>query len=112
MALWHCAACTAAYAVGSPCCPQCGSTEREGEVQMPKINRAGVSYEPGREPGALAGQDGAAAAAAPGSPAPDPGQDPAPPGSAEPPAAGPEDAGTEPEAKPAPARVPRKASDG
>lgn len=51
MALWVCAACTCRYSVGAPCCPQCRSTEREGE-QVPKIRPDGrVSYEPGREPG-------------------------------------------------------------
>lgn len=40
--LWHCAACTAAYAVGLPRCPQCGSVNRE-EDGMPKINRQGVA---------------------------------------------------------------------
>lgn len=51
MALWQCAACTAAYAVGLPRCPQCGSPEREEEeAKVPKITRSGVSYEPGREP--------------------------------------------------------------
>lgn len=38
MALWECTACTAAYAVGAPRCPQCGSTDHveQGEV-MAKI---------------------------------------------------------------------------
>lgn len=31
MALWVCSACTAAYSVGAPHCPQCGSTAREGD---------------------------------------------------------------------------------
>lgn len=50
MALWVCTACTAAYAVGLPCCPQCGSTDHQEDHQMPKITRAGASYEPGRGP--------------------------------------------------------------
>ncbi|WP_097921746.1 hypothetical protein [Streptomyces sp. wa1063] len=39
MALWICTGCTAAYAVGAPQCPQCGSTERreEGEDVMAKV---------------------------------------------------------------------------
>lgn len=42
MALWKCADCTAAYSVGAPKCPQCGSTNRveEGE-DMAKITVAG-----------------------------------------------------------------------
>lgn len=54
MALWICKECTAAYAVGLPACPQCGSTthttKQELEATMPKINRRGPSYEPGTEP--------------------------------------------------------------
>lgn len=50
MALWICRQCTAAYAVGLPACPQCGSSEWE-EEHMAKISRAsGVTYEPGRAP--------------------------------------------------------------
>lgn len=41
MALWRCAACTAAFAVGLPRCPQCGSAERADEVTL-KISRQGV----------------------------------------------------------------------
>lgn len=37
MALWLCAGCSAAYAVGLPACPQCGSTNRSEEGPMPKI---------------------------------------------------------------------------
>lgn len=43
MALWHCAACTAAYAVGLERCPQCGSTERTEDGGMAKISAAGPS---------------------------------------------------------------------
>lgn len=37
MALWVCAGCTTAYAVGSPCCPHCRSTDHYEEGTMPKI---------------------------------------------------------------------------
>lgn len=39
MALWVCTGCTAAYSVGAPRCPHCGSTEHaeEGQDDMPKI---------------------------------------------------------------------------
>lgn len=47
MALQVCQQCTAAYAVGLPCCPQCGSTDHQ-EDSMPKISSNGtVSFEPG-----------------------------------------------------------------
>lgn len=43
MALWICRGCTAAYSVGAPACPQCGSTDHteEGQDDMPKITVAG-----------------------------------------------------------------------
>jgi ribosomal protein L40E len=43
MAVWICRDCTAAYSVGAPQCPQCGSTDRieEEEQNMPKITVAG-----------------------------------------------------------------------
>jgi hypothetical protein len=43
MAVWVCKGCTAAYSVGAPRCPQCGSTEYadEEEQNMPKITVAG-----------------------------------------------------------------------
>lgn len=43
MAVWVCRDCTAAYSVGAPQCPQCGSTDRieEEEQNMPKITVAG-----------------------------------------------------------------------
>jgi hypothetical protein len=44
MALWYCCGCTAAYAVGLPQCPQCGSTEytdNEEEAAVPHITVAG-----------------------------------------------------------------------
>ena len=45
-----CAACGCLYAAGAPCCPECRSTEREGDG-VPKITReSGPSYEPGHEP--------------------------------------------------------------
>ena len=45
-----CAACGCLYAAGAPCCPECRSTEREGDG-VPKITREnGPSYEPGHEP--------------------------------------------------------------
>lgn len=38
MALWVCRGCTAAYSVGAPRCPQCGSTERREEGEdMAKV---------------------------------------------------------------------------
>lgn len=44
MALWHCAACRAAYAVGLAACPQCGGTGRDDEEDgMPKIDSAGLA---------------------------------------------------------------------
>ena len=50
MALWYCAGCTAAYAVGLAACPQCGSTDYT-EDTMPKISKGGgPSYEPGKDP--------------------------------------------------------------
>lgn len=50
MSLWICKDCTAAYAVGLPACPQCGSTTHttkdDLERAMPKISRSGgPSYE-------------------------------------------------------------------
>jgi predicted nucleic acid-binding Zn-ribbon protein len=51
VALWICTSCTAAYAVGLPACPQCGSSEYEQEHEhMAKISKAGPSYEPGKDP--------------------------------------------------------------
>jgi hypothetical protein len=43
MSVWVCRDCTAAYFVGAPKCPQCGSTDRieEEEQTMPKITVAG-----------------------------------------------------------------------
>jgi hypothetical protein len=43
MAVWVCRDCTAAYSVGAPKCPQCGSTDYIGEEEqnMPKITVAG-----------------------------------------------------------------------
>jgi hypothetical protein len=43
MAVWVCKGCTAAYSVGAPRCPQCGSTEYadEEEQNMPKITVQG-----------------------------------------------------------------------
>ena len=41
MALWHCLACTTAYAVGLVCCPHCRSTSKEEDGVMPKITKAG-----------------------------------------------------------------------
>lgn len=43
MALLVCQGCTAAYSVGAPRCPQCGSTDHteQGEQSMPKITRHG-----------------------------------------------------------------------
>jgi hypothetical protein len=43
MALWVCKGCTAAYSVGAPRCPQCGSTDHaeEEEQNMPKITVTG-----------------------------------------------------------------------
>lgn len=43
MALWICRDCTAAYSVGAPKCPHCGSTDRieEDEQNMPKITVQG-----------------------------------------------------------------------
>ena len=71
MALRVCADCTAAYAVGLLRCPQCGSTDHQ-EDSMPKITRAGVSYEPGREPGSAAAPAAENAdVATPGSEVPD-----------------------------------------
>jgi hypothetical protein len=49
MSLWICGRCTAAYAVGLDCCPQCGGTEHE-EDGVAKISRSGVSFGPGRGP--------------------------------------------------------------
>ncbi|NGO68522.1 hypothetical protein [Streptomyces boncukensis] len=40
MALWECAECTTAYAVGLSACPHCKSTKRV-EDDMPKITRHG-----------------------------------------------------------------------
>lgn len=40
MSLWHCTACSTAYAVGLPACPHCRSTSKE-EDGMPKITKAG-----------------------------------------------------------------------
>lgn len=37
MALWHCSDCPAAYSVGAPQCPQCGSTNPIKETGMPKV---------------------------------------------------------------------------
>lgn len=37
MALWWCAGCSAAFAVGLSACPQCGSTSHTEEEPMPKI---------------------------------------------------------------------------
>ena len=36
MSLWHCRACTTAYAVGLPACPHCRSTSKEEEDAVPK----------------------------------------------------------------------------
>lgn len=41
MALWVCAGCSTAYAVGLPACPQCLSTDREEDHPMPKITLHG-----------------------------------------------------------------------
>lgn len=49
MALWYCTRCAAAYAVGLAACPQCGGTDYQ-ENTVPKINRQGPSYEPGKDP--------------------------------------------------------------
>lgn len=43
MALWYCHGCTAAYAVGLPQCPQCGSKNYSEEEPMPHITAAGGS---------------------------------------------------------------------
>lgn len=42
MAVWICRDCTAAYSVGAPRCPECGSTDYadEEEQNMPKITVA------------------------------------------------------------------------
>ncbi|WP_152644881.1 hypothetical protein [Kitasatospora griseola] len=38
MALWHCGTCPAAYSVGVPQCPQCGSSNPTKETDdMPKV---------------------------------------------------------------------------
>jgi len=59
MALQECADCTAAYAVGLTRCPQCGSTRRKGDDEVPKIlPNSQVTYEPGREPDGLRGHPG------------------------------------------------------
>ena len=36
MAVWHCAECTAAYSVGAPRCPECGSVVRVNEATQPE----------------------------------------------------------------------------
>lgn len=50
MALSTCPTCTAAYAVGLPACPQCGTEATTEEMTMPKINRNGPSYAPATPP--------------------------------------------------------------
>lgn len=46
MALWHCGACTTAYSVGAPQCPQCGSTDTIKEDEMPKVTvHGGASHD-------------------------------------------------------------------
>lgn len=62
MALWVCAGCTAAYAVGLPACPQCGGTDYR-EDSMPNITSAGVFYEEGKEPPGYVRPDGSEPAA-------------------------------------------------
>jgi hypothetical protein len=45
MSLWHCTACSTAYAVGLPACPHCRSTSKE-EDAVPKSHvHRGPSYE-------------------------------------------------------------------
>jgi len=45
MTLWACLGCSAAYAVGLPGCPQCGSSDAVEEGTMPKISKAhGPTY--------------------------------------------------------------------
>ena len=48
MALWNCWRCTAAYSVGAPRCPQCGSPDYEEDGVMPKSTvESGPSNGPG-----------------------------------------------------------------
>lgn len=114
MSVWGCAVCTAAYAVGLPRCPQCGSTEREGETAVPKITRAGVSYEPGRGHTGAAGELPAGGADPAGPVTPDvPVQAAGPQPAVAPAAGGPPAPDAAPAPEPAePKRAPRKASDG
>lgn len=41
MALWFCAGCSTAYAVGLPACPHCQSADHHEEGTMPKITLHG-----------------------------------------------------------------------
>ncbi len=63
MALWICGDCGAAYSVGAPCCPQCGSTDWT-EDGMPKIDSAGLATGAAAEPVPVAGDPADAGAGA------------------------------------------------
>ena len=129
-----CAACGCLYAAGAPCCPECRSTEREGDG-VPKITREnGPSYEPGHEPagwrehpgygepmtGVEHPADGTFSPPVTNEPedgqepgaevtqAPDPTPGPGPGQDSTPPQDSPPSSGP----RPAPARAPRKADDG
>lgn len=129
-----CTACGCLYAAGAPCCPECRSTEREGDG-VPKITReSGPSYEPGHEPagwrehpgygepmtGVEHPADGTFSPPVTNEPedgqepgaevtqAPDPTPGPGPGQDSTPPQDSPPSSGP----RPAPARAPRKADDG
>lgn len=50
MALWLCTDCSAAYAVGQPACPNCGSTVYLEDHPMPKITVHGGATNATDEP--------------------------------------------------------------
>ena len=133
-----CAACGCLYAAGAPCCPECRSTEREGDG-VPKITREnGPSYEPGHEPAGwrehpgygepmtgaghpadgtfsppVSNEDGEEVRAAvtvipPEGEPPDPAPGPGPGQDSTPPQDSPPSSGP----RPAPARAPKRADDG
>lgn len=96
--LWHCLACTTAYAVGLPACPHCRSTSKEEDGVMPKTTvHGGASYEGHVD---VSSPDTAAPEWAPAPEVVEPQK------AAEPVAV--EDAPVEPEAKPAPRHRSRK----
>ncbi len=48
--LWICTSCTAAYAPGQPCCPQCGSSEAVEQGSADHIAMLSAAKLPPAEP--------------------------------------------------------------